>query len=199
MLPPATPRAPPCLLVWDRSTREAWRAGTSPNSTLVTTETASVNASMVASTPPVASRRTISAGASATSPRELPVGEQDAGDPGDQREQQALCEQLPDDARTTCAERRPQGYFPGSAGRLAQEQRGRVGARDQEHQPGDHPRADTGSGARHPPARRATRRRSHRAPHWCPGTAAPRRAAMVVNSVRARSSVTEDLRRPTAK
>ena len=67
------------------------------------------------------------------------MGEQDAGDPGDQREQQALGEQLPDDARAACAKRRPHGHLPGAAGRLAQEQRGGVGARDQEHQPGDAP------------------------------------------------------------
>ena len=62
-----------------------------------------------------------------------PQREQRSGRAGDQRQQQAFGNHLPQDPAAARAERHPDGHFAAACGRLAQQQRGGVGAGDQQH------------------------------------------------------------------
>ena len=68
-----------------------------------------------------------------------PEGQQNTGSAGDERQQQALGDQLPDDPAPPGAERRANGDLARARRRLAQQQRGGVGTGDQQHHAHDTP------------------------------------------------------------
>ena len=68
-----------------------------------------------------------------------PVGQQDSASARDERQQQAFGDQLPDDPAAAGAERRANGNLARAGRRLAQQQRGGVGTRDQQHHANDTP------------------------------------------------------------
>ena len=130
---PAAPPAPLSLSDRTRSSRAAARAGARPKSTVATSEASSANNSTRPSRRTSASRGT-PAGAIRGSRRIIQAAQKQPGASAEQRQHDALGQELPDDADAAGAEGGADGHLALPCRRAGQQQVGDVRAGYQQHE-----------------------------------------------------------------